>query len=64
MDIVNGAAVRQLKVQQETKMSRIGILPKACYHELRPSVTKRYNGTIVSEQENMESDAYNTDDRV
>ena len=40
MDIVNGAAVRQLKVQQETKMSRIGILPKACYHELRPSVTK------------------------
>ena len=37
---VNGAAVRQLKVQQETKMSGIGILPKACYHDLRPSVTK------------------------
>ena len=30
---VNGAAVRQLKVQQETTMGRTGILPEACYHE-------------------------------
>ena len=50
---VNGQAVRQSTVRQETTMAKVGTLPESCYHqELKPTDA---NEDIESNSDDLES---------